>query len=432
MEAIALESDRSDTGPEPSPTTAEPDGATLRIVVYGAPGVGKTSTARALAKGLGQEVLTPEEHDDGTTVWFDWFEYVGGSFDGRPIRTQFLTVPGHLPERRRSLLRDADAVLFVVDSSPAGVTEAEAFLADLREGLADLTEPRPHVVVAANKRDHPDAVSLDAIRDQLGLDEATALIETVATSGDGVRHAFVFTVRVGLQRLRDAGDLRGDALPGAEDLLAELRAASSSDGPVDTGENASGDDTDTDAEAEADDAADPGGTDEPDEPDVEAIDAGPVRIGPDDRISAPRFDPPGGRDDAPVPLPEPLLPAAASSTIPPGDDTWHLAPRPYLDWDGPIDPPMLAGEHHLASLDADVFPSTSTVGPLDADEIDDPWTTAPPPDAVSPPDLVPPPDAPVPPDVPTVPIASAEEGGPPKRKRRWFRRRPREDADGQP
>jgi signal recognition particle receptor subunit beta len=194
----------------------------LRIVVDGASGAGKTSTARALGARLGQPVATAGEDADGRTVLFDWMEYVGGRHEGAPIRAQLVTVPGHLPDRRAALLQTADVVLFVADSTRRGLATSAAAYRELRDQVALRARP-PAVLVQANKRDLADAVPLPLLRDALGLDEQVLVIETIALDGDGVRQAFVYAVRLALPGLAAApADRAAEAQRRPDDLAAHL------------------------------------------------------------------------------------------------------------------------------------------------------------------------------------------------------------------
>lgn len=177
------------------------DAVVVRIVYDGPPTAGKTTTLRALAQRLGQgSVITPEE-SAGRTVYFDWMEYVGGRFEGREIRCQIVSVPGQraLAPRRKLLLDTADAVVFVADTSKDGMPESQRHLDDLMQLLATPKGPRLGVVLQANKRDLPDAAPLERLRRSHGL----ALIESVASAGEGTREAFVFAVRLALDRVRE-------------------------------------------------------------------------------------------------------------------------------------------------------------------------------------------------------------------------------------
>src|ERR1700761_5646260 len=98
------------------------DAVVIRVVYDGAPMAGKSTSVRALGRGLGGKVVTPAEIS-GRTLYFDWLDYTGGLFEGRRIRCQIVSVPGQaaLAPRRRHLLESADAVVFVGDSTPAGL-----------------------------------------------------------------------------------------------------------------------------------------------------------------------------------------------------------------------------------------------------------------------------------------------------------------------
>src|SRR5690349_23457204 len=96
----------------------------IRIVYDGPAEAGKTTSLRALAGSLAQRTHTPAEDGSGRTLWFDWMEYVGGRFEGYRIRCQLVSVPGQveLAARRRQIVLGADAVVFVGDSTPDGMT----------------------------------------------------------------------------------------------------------------------------------------------------------------------------------------------------------------------------------------------------------------------------------------------------------------------
>lgn len=195
----------------------------LRIVVDGPAGAGKTATARALGACLGSSLVTHGETggSDGT---FDFLEYVGGCHSGQPIRTQLITVPGDRWDHRAAMVRTADAVLFVVDSTERGLAGSAVAHRQLRDLLMPLPMP-PGILVQANKRDAPDAVDLRAVRSVLGLDAAESIVETVAADGRGIRQAFVFAVRLGLSGVSDLGGKRpAEQQLAAAELVAHLTA----------------------------------------------------------------------------------------------------------------------------------------------------------------------------------------------------------------
>lgn len=183
--------------------TPERDALVVRLVYDGPPRSGKTTSLRALAAGMARGVVSPRE-EDGRTLYFDWLEYTGGTFDGIPIRCQILSVPGQqeLASRRHALLVEADAVVFVTNSTPEHLPGAAAHLRGLRDLLESMPAPRPGVIVQANHRDLPDALPLPALGEGLGLDGLT-VVESVATESEGTREAFVFAVRLALDRARE-------------------------------------------------------------------------------------------------------------------------------------------------------------------------------------------------------------------------------------
>lgn len=186
----------------------------VRIVYDGPPRSGKTTSVNALAASLGRNVYCPEQRN-GRTSYFDWVDYTGGRFEGREIRCQILSVPGQdaLDDRRRTIMNDADAIVFVADTSPPGLADSLARLGRLRGFIAgELASPPVGVIVQANKRDLGGDESLEQVREavsQSGLD--AAVTESVAADGTGVRETFVFAVRLALDRVRALSE--ADELP---------------------------------------------------------------------------------------------------------------------------------------------------------------------------------------------------------------------------
>ncbi|MCB9594772.1 MAG: GTPase domain-containing protein [Sandaracinaceae bacterium] len=199
----------------------------VRVVYDGAPLSGKTTTLRTLAERLGVGISSPEERD-GRTMFFDWVDYVGGLFDGRQIHCQIVSVPGQeeLRARREHLLASADAIVLVADTRASEIDGAYDVLRELRPRCRE-EQPPVGLVLQANKRDDPDAVARHRIHEAIEGIVPVAIVETIATTGEGVREAFVFAVRLALDRVRalaDAGLLhegRPD-VDGPDELLEEL------------------------------------------------------------------------------------------------------------------------------------------------------------------------------------------------------------------
>src|SRR5579862_9592390 len=136
----------------------------IRIAYDGAPMSGKSTSVRALGRGLGSEVCTPAEIG-GRTLYFDWLDYTGGLFEGHRIRCQIISVPGQatLAPRRRRLLESADAIVFVGDSTPSGFISDRGYLSGLARVLEQIPGPPVGLVLQANKRDHPHAIPMEQI-----------------------------------------------------------------------------------------------------------------------------------------------------------------------------------------------------------------------------------------------------------------------------
>jgi len=202
----------------------------IRVVYDGPPEAGKTTSLRALSSSLAQRAVSPEEGGDGRTLWFDWMEYVGGRYEGCRIRCQIVSVPGQpgLAERRRLLLAGADVVVCVADSTPAAWGRSLAHLTTLQADLAGATPPLG-VVLQVNKRDVLDAVCLDDVRAlMVGQRAAVGVVESIAADGTGIREAFIYAVRLALDRVRELM-IRSELHSGppdiasADELLAYLR-----------------------------------------------------------------------------------------------------------------------------------------------------------------------------------------------------------------
>jgi hypothetical protein len=174
----------------------------IRIVYDGAPLSGKTTTLHALHTVLKTtgELYSPLE-DEGRTQFFDWLEYVGGTFGGRSLACQIVSVPGQpiLRQRRYELLSSADVVVFVTDPRPAELPMSLEYFDELNRLLQTITPP-PAILLQINKQDVPDALSKDELR--LFFPSNLRLTSTVATEHKGVREVFVFAVRLALERLQ--------------------------------------------------------------------------------------------------------------------------------------------------------------------------------------------------------------------------------------
>lgn len=177
----------------------------IRVVYDGPPEAGKTTSLRALAGSLGQRLNSPVE-EYGRTLFFDWMDYTAGRFEGYQIRCQIVSVPGQ-PEfarRRFRLLRDADVVVFVGDSTRPRIVESLECLREASRFLKSQGGAPVGLIFQANKRDLPDAMPIDELRKLVqGGGASIGVVESVAADGTGIREAFVFSVRLALDRVRE-------------------------------------------------------------------------------------------------------------------------------------------------------------------------------------------------------------------------------------
>ncbi len=204
------------------------DQLVVRIVYDGPAYAGKSTSLRALASSLGGEIFSAGEAD-GRTLYFDWVDYLGGRFEGMPIRCQIVAVPGQqvLVQRRRLLLDTADVVVFVVDSRRSALAENQRAFDVLRDAMRRARPPFA-VVAQANKRDLPEALSLDDLRAALG-ENTLAMTEAIAERGEGIRETFVLAVRLALDRVRVLWSSRAlprvaPAITDGAALLASMQA----------------------------------------------------------------------------------------------------------------------------------------------------------------------------------------------------------------
>lgn len=204
----------------------------VRIVYDGPALSGKTTSLKALAKGVARAVETPAEQA-GRTLFFDWIDYVGGLYDGRQIRCQIVSVPGQreLAHRRKLLLESADVAVLVLDTRRE---EWDFSLGWVKETAPYCRGQDPPIglVLQANKRDDPSAVPSEEMRNALKRVAPVAVVPSTATTGEGIREAFVLAVRLALDRVRalsSAGKLASGspADDAPADLLERLRSAES-------------------------------------------------------------------------------------------------------------------------------------------------------------------------------------------------------------
>jgi signal recognition particle receptor subunit beta len=163
-----------------------------KLVYYG-PGLGgKTANLQWIyehtgASQKGKMVSLATETD--RTLFFDFLPLDLGTVRGFRTRFHLYTVPGQVfyEASRRLILKGADGVVFVADSQQERLDANLETLDNLREHLKDhnLDVNTIPYVLQLNKRDLPNILSVDELREELAVKGETA-VEAVAVTGQGV------------------------------------------------------------------------------------------------------------------------------------------------------------------------------------------------------------------------------------------------------
>lgn len=163
-----------------------------KIVYYG-PGLGgKTTNLEYVYEKVNPQTrgkLISLATESERTLFFDFLPVDLGSIRGFKTRFHLYTVPGQVyyNASRRLILKGVDGVVFVADSKVERMDANIASMQNLYENLAEYGyDPRQlPLVIQYNKRDLPDAVSVEELRSQLNP-EGRPDFEAVALHGTGV------------------------------------------------------------------------------------------------------------------------------------------------------------------------------------------------------------------------------------------------------
>ncbi len=175
----------------------------FKVVYHGIALSGKTTNIEQLAKNSGLEVLSFDTKEERTLV----FDFITRkvNMDGFTLTFSIYTVPGQDIYRdiRKMVMRGADGVVFVVDSSERRLSENKEFIRVLEEDLRlygkDL-EGTP-IVIQYNKRDLPDALPLEILKREVYI-PGKKTTEAVAVQGKGVEETFDLIMEELLEKFR--------------------------------------------------------------------------------------------------------------------------------------------------------------------------------------------------------------------------------------
>jgi mutual gliding-motility protein MglA len=197
----------------------------LKLVYYGCGFGGKTTnlehihrTSRPEQRGKLLSLKSATER----TLFFDLLPVDLGQFKGYSIRLHLYTVPGQaaFDKQRRLILRGADGIVFVVDSQRESFFDNVASAENLDENLRlQGVDPKSlPLVVQLNKRDLPNAATVEQLRLALEIPNDVHVVEAVATRGTGV---YATLKDIVCQCLKSIGDPR--ALPGSKTVPFQAR-----------------------------------------------------------------------------------------------------------------------------------------------------------------------------------------------------------------
>jgi mutual gliding-motility protein MglA len=164
----------------------------LKIVYYGPAMSGKTTNIEQIHKRIdpnNRSNLVSLKTNDDRTLFFDFMQFELGKICGMAPCIQLYTVPGqeYYKASRKLVLRGADGVVFVADSSAARIDDNLESWLDMGTALTEMNHPigKIPLVVQYNKRDLADAVPVISLRKSLGMGEFPEF-EAVAFNGEGV------------------------------------------------------------------------------------------------------------------------------------------------------------------------------------------------------------------------------------------------------
>jgi len=178
------------------------------IVYYGPAGSGKTASVEVIHRKLrsdlrGRLTRTPTQMDP--TVSYEFLPVELGEIKGMRTKIQIRSVPGDpiLRATRKTLLRDADGIVFVADARPERLEANLESLKDLEENLAAYGRSLADVplVFQWNRSQEPGALGVDELARRLDTFGAGGF-PTEAIEGKGVLESLTTIAKLILRRLR--------------------------------------------------------------------------------------------------------------------------------------------------------------------------------------------------------------------------------------
>ena len=180
----------------------------VKIVYYGPALSGKTTNLQVIYDQVPEEVkgkFTSIATATERTLFFDFLPLDLGTVRGFKLRLGVYTVPGQAIYglTRKSILKSVDAVVFVADSDPdkfeANIDSFEDMVDNLNEYGLDL-EKVP-LIIQYNKRDIPDAVTIDRLQEALNPESRYPAYEAIAINCQGVKETLKHITKLAVARI---------------------------------------------------------------------------------------------------------------------------------------------------------------------------------------------------------------------------------------
>lgn len=166
----------------------------FKIVYYGCGLSGKTTNLKQIYDNVPKESkgeMVSLATEDERTLFFDFLPLDLGSVNGFKTRFHLYTVPGQVfyNSSRKLILRGVDGIVFVADSAPNRLRANAESLRNLRENLEEYGLKLGEIpyVIQINKRDLPDALPVEMIRQVLDPQGKIQVFEAIASQFIGVK-----------------------------------------------------------------------------------------------------------------------------------------------------------------------------------------------------------------------------------------------------
>jgi signal recognition particle receptor subunit beta len=164
---------------------------TIKVVYAGPAMSGKTSSLRCIFEKFGRSsALKSIETREGRTLFFDW-----GSIFIQKGQWKFqidlwsATGQNFYAETRPTVLTGVDGIVFVADSQSNLIEDNKASWNELCLLLGNKRKEIP-IIIALNKRDNPNVVSINDFKNAMEINSSITLFETIATKGINVVECF--------------------------------------------------------------------------------------------------------------------------------------------------------------------------------------------------------------------------------------------------